>query len=158
MGFLVEAFWALLATVAMTTIMEAAQGLGLSRMSLPFLLGAWLTDKRTYATVLGTVLSLVVGWLIALGYLRVFEALGVRVWWFGPLLGFVHGLALLLLFLPTLPYCHPRVATEYDRPTSRRRIEPPGFFGLNYGLNTPLVTLVAQTVYGSVLSTGYLLA
>ena len=35
-GFLV--LWGLIATIAMTAILEASQGLGLSRMSLPFLL------------------------------------------------------------------------------------------------------------------------
>jgi hypothetical protein len=60
-----------------------------------------------------------------------------------------------LIFLPLLPYYHPRVATEYDAPTSTRRLEPPGFFGLNYGLGTPAVLLVAQTAYGAVLGSGY---
>jgi hypothetical protein len=32
--------WGLIATVAMTTILQASLGLGFSRMSLPFLVGA----------------------------------------------------------------------------------------------------------------------
>ena len=34
-------------------------------------------------------------------------------------------------------------------------MEPPGFFGLNYGFGTPVVLLVAQTAYGAVLGAGY---
>jgi uncharacterized membrane protein YagU involved in acid resistance len=155
-SFVAQTFWALIATVTMTGIMQAAQGLGLSRMSLPFLFGTWFTDNRAVAMVVGAVFSLIGGWIFALGYLFVFMRLEVTSWWFGPLLGFVHGLFLLLILLPALPYCHPRIATEYDRPTSRRRIEPPGFLGLNYGVNTPLVTLIAQTAYGGVLAFGFL--
>ena len=38
--------WGFVATVAMTIIMQGAQGLGLSRLSLPFLLGTFFTGDR----------------------------------------------------------------------------------------------------------------
>ena len=150
-----EAAATFIATVVMTGIMQAGQGLGLSRMSLPFLLGTWVTGHRPLAVVLGTVLSLAGGAAFALGYFWIFDALVRRSWWVGAVLGFVHGLAILLIFLPALPYLHPRIATDYDSPTSQRRMEPPGFFGLNYGYGTPVVLLVAQTAYGAVLGAGY---
>lgn len=150
-----EAAAAFIATVVMTGIMQACQGLGFSRMSLPYLLGTWVSGSRPLAFVLGTVLSLAGGGAFAVGYFWIFDALVRRSWWVGAVLGFVHGLAILLIFLPALPYFHPRIATDYDSPTSRRRIEPPGFFGLNYGVGTPAVLLVAQTAYGAVLGVGY---
>jgi hypothetical protein len=47
------------------------------------------------------------------------------------------------------------MATEYDGPTPRRRLEPPGFMGLNYGDGTPLTTSLALVVYGMILGAGY---
>ena len=35
--------WGLVATVAMSTVLQGAQGLGLSRLSLPFLAGTFFT-------------------------------------------------------------------------------------------------------------------
>ena len=79
-----------------------------------------------------------------------FAAVGTT-WWIGTIAGFVHGLFLLFVMLPTVPHFHPRMATEYDGPTDIRRLEPPGFLGLNYGYLTPVTTLIAQTSYGLVL-------
>jgi len=150
-----ETATAVIATIVMTGIMQTGQGLGLSLMSLPFLLGTWVTSHRPLAVVLGTVLSLAGGGAFAIGYFWIFIALARRSWWLGAGLGLLHGLAILLIFLPVLPYLHPRIATEYDSPTSQRRMEPPGFFGLNYGVGTPAILLLAQTAYGAVLGVGY---
>ena len=38
--------WGLIATALMTTVMEGAQMLGFSRMSLPFLFGTFFTNSR----------------------------------------------------------------------------------------------------------------
>ena len=46
-------FWGLIATTAMTTILQASQGLGLSRLSLPFLFGTFFTGNRNRAIVIG---------------------------------------------------------------------------------------------------------
>jgi hypothetical protein len=43
------------------------------------------------------------------------------------------------------------MASEYDGPTELRQLEPPGFMGTNYGLRTPLTTLLGQAVYGATL-------
>jgi hypothetical protein len=53
--------------------------------------------------------------------------------------------------LPMLPYVHPRLASPYAGPTARRRLEPPGFLGLNYGRMTPITTLVSHAAYGAIL-------
>ena len=143
--------WGLIATVAMTTILQGAQGLGLSRLSLPFLVGTFFTADRRWAVVIGFLVYTVGGWLFALLYFLLFASLGIYTWWFGAAAGLLHGTFLLVCALPLLPHVHPRMVSEYDGPSAIRQLEPPGFMGLNYGHRTPLTTLVGQTVYGAIL-------
>jgi hypothetical protein len=143
--------WGLIATVAMTTILQGSQGLGLSRLSLPFLAGTLFTADRRRAMVYGFILYVIGGWLFALLYFLFFASIGLATWWLGAILGFLHGLFLLVCALPLLPYAHPRMATDYDGPPDGFRIEPPGFMGLNYGRRTPITTLIGQVVYGAIL-------
>lgn len=74
--------------------------------------------------------------------------------WLGLLFGMVHGLIQLIVLLPLLVHCHPRIASEYDGPSDARRLEPPGFPALNFGYRTPLVTLIAHMAYGVILGVG----
>ena len=60
--------WGLVATTAMTAILQLSQGLGLSRMSVTFLLGSAFSGNRSLATVLGFVLYIIGGWLFAFLY------------------------------------------------------------------------------------------
>jgi hypothetical protein len=143
--------WGLLGTVAMTTVLEGAQGLGLSRLSLPFLAGTFFTGDRRWAMVVGFVFYVVGGWLFAFLYFLFFASVGLYTWWLGALVGMLHGLFLLAAALPLLPSIHPRMASEYDGASAMRQLEPPGFMGLNYGYRTPLTTLAGQAVYGAVL-------
>lgn len=143
--------WGLIATTAMTTIVHGAQGLGLSRLSISFLIGTMFTARRTYANILGFVVYLLGGWAFAVLYILLFLSLGVGNWWVGALLGVGHAIVLLVVALPLIPYVHPRMASEYDGPTRTQRLEPPGFIGLNYGYRTPLSLIMAQAVYGGVL-------
>jgi hypothetical protein len=101
--------------------------------------------------VLGFGLYTLGGWLFAFAYFLLFASLGVHSWWFGALVGLLHGLFLLVAALPLLPHLHPRMASEYDGPTELRQLEPPGFMGLNYGARTPLTTLLGQAIYGATL-------
>jgi hypothetical protein len=143
--------WALLATVAMTAILEGSQGMGFSRLSLPFLIGTMFTDDRRKALVLGFAIYTIGGWLFALTYLAIFVSVNIFTWWFGMLVGILHGVILLVWALPLLPYVHPRLASEYSGVTAQRQLEPPGFLALNYGKRTPLTTLIGQAVYGATL-------
>ena len=143
--------WGLVATVAMTTILQGAQGLGLSRLSLPFLAGTLFTDDRRRAVIVGFVAYTVGGWLFAFLYYLLFASVGVYTWWLGAGAGILHGLFLLVCGLPLLPYIHPRMASEYEGASVLRQLEPPGFMGLNYGRRTPFTTLVGQAAYGAVL-------
>jgi hypothetical protein len=149
MGFLV--LWGLVATTAMATILQLSQGLGLSRMSLTFLIGSAISGNRSHATVLGFVFYIVGGWLFAFIYFLFFSSVGIYTWWLGAILGLIHGTFLLVCAIPLLPYIHPRMASEHHGATRLRQLEPPGFFAMNYGYQTPLVTLLAQAVYGGVL-------
>jgi hypothetical protein len=136
-------------------VLEGAQLLGLTRVSLPFLFGTAVTGRRALAMVLGYVLYLIGGGCFAIGYAVAMEAAGTGAWWFGLLLGFGHGLFLIAVFLPLLPYIHPRMTTEYGGPDSWRRLEPPGAFGLHYGRSTPLSTVAAQMLFGLIMALGY---
>ncbi len=143
--------WGLIATASMTLFLELGRTLGLTRMSLPFLFGTSFTGHRRLATALGVALYTLGGWIFSIGYALVFLSLGWSTWWLGAVLGAVHGLFLLIVFLPVLASLHPRMATEHDGPTAARRLEPPGLMGLNYGRQTPIATMVGLTAYGTVL-------
>jgi hypothetical protein len=143
--------WGLLATFVMTTILQGAQGLGLSRLSLPFLVGTFFSGDRRVALIVGFVLYTIGGWIFTFFYFLIFASLKTYTWWLGAAVGMLHGWVLLVGALPLLPYVHPRIASEYDGPTAIHTLEPPGFLALNYGYGTPLTTLFAQTIYGAVL-------
>ena len=143
--------WGLLATVAMTSILQASQGLGLSRLSLPLLVGTLFTGSRRAAVLVGFLAYVTGGWIFSLLYFWLFASLGTYTWWIGAGAGAVHGLVLLTAVLPVLPYVHPRMASDYDGPVDTPQLEPPGFLGLNYGPQTPLTTMAGQVVFGAVL-------
>lgn len=147
--------WGLVATVVMTTLISASQGLGLSRLSLTFLTGTFFTGRRGLANAIGFGAYMLGGWLFAFVYLLIFITVPLPGLLAGVLTGFAHGLFLLTVLLPLLPYFHPRMASAYDGPSRHRRLEPPGFMALNYGRRTPLVTLTAQTAYGAILGGFY---
>lgn len=147
--------WGFIATAVLTTTMSLSQGLGLSRMSIPFMLGTMFTDNRDLASVLGFMMHFVNGWLLALAYAAVFEALHRATWLWGAALGTAHCLFVLGALMPIFPAVHPRMATERQGPEPTRALEPPGFMALNYGRNTPLTTLLAHLLYGAILGAFY---
>ena len=140
--------WGAIATAVMTSLMEGGQLAGLSRLSLPFLFGTFVSGRRDRAIIYGFLLYACGGILFSFFYDAALQSAGVMTWWAGGLLGLAHGIFLVTVFLPLLPHIHPRMATDYDGPTIERRLEPPGAFGLNYGYITPLITILGQTVYG----------
>lgn len=150
--------WGFVATVSHTTLMAAGQGLGWSRMSLPFMLGTLFTADRHRAMVIGFIFHFVNGWLFALFYALVFEDLRLTGWWLGAGIGLVQGLTVLIALMPILPAVHPRMASEQRGPEPTRALEPPGFMALNYGRQTPLLTLAAHALYGAILGGFYRLA
>ena len=150
--------WGFVATLVLATTESAAQGLGLSRMSIPFILGTMFTGDRDRAGVVGYLVHFVMGWIFALGYALAFESWHRATWWLGGAMGLVHGLAVLLIVMPVLPGLHPRMASEHRGPEPTRGLEPPGFMALHYGRRTPLIAVVAHVLYGGILGSFYRLA
>jgi uncharacterized membrane protein YagU involved in acid resistance len=150
--------WGFVGTVALTTIMSASQGLGLSRMSIPYLLGTMLIPGRDRAMLVGFAFHVLNGWIFALIYALAFESWGEATWWGGTGIGLIHSLFVLLVGMSLLPAMHPRMANEQQGPSPTRHLQPPGVLGLNYGRRTPLVTILAHLVYGAILGGFYQLA
>jgi hypothetical protein len=147
--------WGFVGTIVLTSIMAGSQGLGLTRINLPFILGTMVTPNRDHAKPIGFGMHLINGWLFAGIYAAAFESWRRATWWLGALIGLVHGGIVLLGGLPMLPGLHPRMASELRGPTPTRLLEPPGFLGLNYGKRTPLSVMLAHLVYGGILGAFY---
>ncbi len=147
--------WGFLATVVLTTIEIAGQSLGLTRIDMPFIAGTIFTADRDRAKVIGIGVHLVNGWLFAFFYAECFEHLHGKLWLMGLLLGILQGLAVATILLPLLPGLHPRMVSELHGPAPTRLLEPPGFLGMNYGRNTPWITLAAHAAFGLLLGALY---
>jgi len=139
------------ATVLLTGILVGAQVAGLSRMDIPLMLGTVFTEDPDRARVVGTFVHLINGQLFALLYAAAFALLGWATWWLGAIFGLIHGVAALTLILPMLPGLHPRMASDRAGPDLHAVLEPPGPLAINYGIQTPIVTLVAHAIYGAIL-------
>jgi hypothetical protein len=57
----------------------------------------------------------------------------------------------LAVFVPLVAGVHPRMASSRAGLSSTAALEPPGLFGINYGVATPLVAVAAHLAYGLVL-------
>jgi hypothetical protein len=135
----------------LTTALRAGSELNLTRMDLPFLLGTAFSTDRGRAKALGYILHFLAGMAFALLYYVIFLAIGHSGWLLGATFGLAHGLfsgtALVNVLLPLV---HPRMGTPSTAATSVALLEPPGFLMLNYGPQTPLVSLAAHIAYGTV--------
>lgn len=147
--------WGLVGTLVLTLVTEGAQGLRLTRMSLPYVVGSMLTGDRDRARLLGAAVHFGLGLLFAFLYIAVFHLLGGATWSRGLILGALHAAFVLVVLMRLLPGLHPRMASEHQQPTEVRRLEPPGFLGLHYGRGTPLAILVAHLVFGGTLGAFY---
>jgi uncharacterized membrane protein YagU involved in acid resistance len=150
--------WGFLATIVLTSIGMGAQGLGLTRINFPYMLGTIFTPDRDRAKLYGFLVHLAAGWIFSVVYVFIFQALGVAGWWRGALIGALHGLFVLIVVMSLLPGLHPRMASERQGPSARNLLEPPGFLALHYGVQTPLAIMFAHTVFGMILGAFYHLA
>jgi hypothetical protein len=128
--------------------MIVAQMAGLTRLDLPLLLGTIATEDPDRARVAGFFIHLGIGQGFAFGYAATFALLDRATWWLGGLLGLLHAAVALTVLVPLLAGVHPRMASSRAGPASTAVLEPPGLLGLNYGTQTPLVTIAAHLVYG----------
>ncbi len=147
--------WGFAATVVLSTLMVGSQGLHLTRMNIPFMLGTLFTADRDRAKVYGIGVHLLNGWLFSLVYVAALHATGWFSWWAGALVGLVHGSFVLAVGLPAMPGVHPRMAGPLRGPTVVAQLEPPGFLGRNYGIRTPISVLLAHLVFGAILGAFY---
>lgn len=142
------ALFGLVATAVLTSLMIVAQLAGLTRLDLPLVLGAFVTEDPDRARVAGFFIHVGVGQFFALMYAAAFALLGEASWWLGGLFGVLHVGVALSILVPLVAGVHPRMATERAGIASTGFLEPPGLFGINYGIQTPLVALVAHVTYG----------
>lgn len=145
------AIFGLIATATLTAVLIGAQMAGLTRLDLPLMLGTVFVADPDRARVAGFFIHLVNGQGFALGYTAAFAALERSTWWLGALLGALHGVVTTMAIIPLLPGLHPRMASERAGLRSGAVLEPPGALGLNYGRETPAVTLLAHVAYGAAL-------
>ena len=142
------AIFGLIATAGLTVILTGSQMLGWTRLDLPLMLGTLFTDDPDRARVIGFFVHLVNGQAFALGYAVAFAAVGSSSWWGGGLLGVLHGFVALMVIIPLLPGINPRMASSRAGRSTGVALEPPGLLALNYGRETPIVTLFAHVAYG----------
>jgi hypothetical protein len=147
-----------LATLAVSTVLSVSQGLGLTRMNIPYLVGTVLTPDREKAKFYGFAVHMVNGMAFSVLYALVFEARHLANWWFGMLLGLAQALFVLTVGMSLMPAVHPRMAREQHGPTATRQLEPPGFMALNYGFRTPISVFIAHAVFGAILGALYQLS
>lgn len=147
----------LISTIILTTIMSSSQGLGFTRMNIPFLLGTMFTPDRDRAKLIGIFFHLLNGWIFSFLYVLAFQEFDIATWWFGGILGAIQGLFVLTVGIPLLPSLHPHMANEQQGPTVVRQLEPPGFMALNYGARTPISIMIAHIIFGMVLGGFYYL-
>lgn len=142
------AVFGLFATTVLTCIMIAAQMAGITRLDLPLLLGTMVSADPDRARAAGFFIHLTMGQVFALGYVAVFALLNRATWWLGALLGLLHVTISLAALVPLLAGVNPRMASYRAGLSSRAVLEPPGLFGLNYGIQTPVATAAAHLFYG----------
>jgi uncharacterized membrane protein YagU involved in acid resistance len=150
--------WGFIATLALSILLAGSQGLGLTRMNLPFMIGTFFTPDRDRAKLYGFFFHLFNGWVFSLLYVLIFESSQQATWWLGAIIGLGHALLILLVVVPLMPGIHPRMASEQHGPSATRMLEPPGLLALNYGLRTPLSVLLSHIVFGIILGSLYHLA
>lgn len=147
--------WGFAATIVLSTISSATQGLGLTRMNLPYMLGTIFTPDRDRAKLYGFGIHVVAGWVFSLIYVLIFQALGAAGWWRGAIVGVAHAAFVLVVTMSLLPGLHPRMASEQHGPEAQNMLEPPGFLALHYGVQTPLAILLSHAVFGAILGAFY---
>jgi uncharacterized membrane protein YagU involved in acid resistance len=147
--------WGFAATIVLTISLSASQGLKLTRINIPLLLGTMVTPQRDKAKWIGIFIHILNGLIFSLIYVAAFHVWGQATWQRGAIIGFIHASFVLAVVLPNLPGIHPRMASETFGPTVTRQLEPPGFWALNYGFQTPLSIVLAHIIFGMILGGFY---
>src|SRR5690242_7077230 len=95
--------WGFISTTILTGIISAAQGLGFTRIDLPYMLGSLFSANRDRAKVIGTVIHFFNGWAFAALYAAAFESWRRSSWWLGMGAGLFHAFFILAGVMRLLP-------------------------------------------------------
>jgi len=147
--------WGFLANIVLTIISSVTQGIGLTRMNYPYMLGTMFTADRDLAKLYGFIVHVGSGWVFSLFYVLIFQSLGAAGWWRGVIIGIAHAFLVLTLIMGLMPGLHPRMASEQHGPEAQNMLEPPGFLALHYGVRTPLAVILSHAVLGAILGAFY---
>jgi hypothetical protein len=147
--------WGFVANLVLTTASAGSQGLGLTRLNFPYLLGTIFTPDRDRAKLYGFFAHMGLGWAFSLVYALIFRSIGAAGWWRGVIIGIFHALFVLIVVTALLPGLHPRMASEQHGPEAHNMLEPPGFLALHYGRQTPLAVLLSHAIFGAILGAFY---
>lgn len=155
MNFASWLLWGFAATLVLTTISAVLQGLGLTRMNIPYMMGTIFTADRDRAKLYGFLVHVAAGWAISLFYVLIFQSLGAAGWLRGAGIGLIHAMFVLVVLTAVLPGLHPRMASEQHGPEAHSLLEPPGFLAVHYGVRTPVAVLLSHAVFGAILGAFY---
>jgi len=147
--------WAAIASAAMVLVETGGLWLGMTRMSIPIILGSFVVSDRDRAALIGTLMHLVMGVGFGYGYAWIFNEADNSAWWLGLAIGLGHSMFVLGVLMPSLPGIHPRMAGPREGPEPSTALEAPGFLGLHYGRATLLVSLATHGVFGAVFGALY---
>jgi hypothetical protein len=147
--------WGFLANIVLTIISSVTQGIGLTRMNFPYMLGTMFTPDRDRAKLYGFVVHVGIGWVFSLFYVLIFQSLGAAGWWRGVIIGIAHAFLVLTLIMGLMPGLHRRMASEQHGPDAQNMLEPPGFLALHYGVRTPLAVILSHAIFGAILGAFY---
>src|SRR5947199_3039117 len=94
--------WGFVATLTLSTGLATSQGLGLTRMNVPYMIGTFFTPDRDRAKLYGFILHVLNGWVFSLLYVLIFQALRMAHWWLGALIAIGHALLILTVGMSLL--------------------------------------------------------
>jgi hypothetical protein len=94
-------------------------------------------------------------WFFFIIYVSAFQMLQRSTRWLGAVIALVQAILVLTMAFPILPALYPRMANEQHGPTVVRQLEPPGFFGMHYGIRTPISILTTHAIFGAILGAFY---
>jgi hypothetical protein len=103
MNWLSWIFSGFIATLALSAMLATSQGLGLTRMNVPYMLGTVVTADRERARLYGFIAHILNGWAFSILYVLIFEDLHMVSWWFGMLIGLAHALFVLTVGMMLRP-------------------------------------------------------
>ncbi len=101
----------LVGTVAMSAVMMAGRGMGMTRMDMPLMIGGMVTADETKARRLGLAIHILMMGTVVFGiaYGLLFAAFDSDTALTGLLIGAIHGLLFGLMVLPMMGSIHPRM-------------------------------------------------